>query len=298
MKEIIFREKEELNIKKNMGKFLEYIDVSQKTIKTYEIALKQFGEYLCQNNIITPTRENIIAYREHIASYLKPTSVNSYLIAVRNFYKWLEYEEITKDITKNIKGIKLEERHLKRGLSEEEIKLVLDNCKDIREELLIKLMISCALRVNEVVNIRLNDFYQEQGVTMLNILGKGRGGIKQDRVKIDQRILEIMKQYINEYNIKDYLFTSTSNNKKEQLTTKTIRLIVTNIFKRSGLDMNRLSSHSTRHTSCEILLQKGVPIQEVSQFLRHKSLSTVMIYAKELNQRTSKSANILSDQFF
>ena len=287
-----------LDLKLNVDSFLNYIDVSKKTIVTYQIALKQFIGYLYQKVIKQPNRDDIIAYREHLKEYLKPTSVNSYMIAVRNLYKWMEYEEITKDITKNVKGVKLEQRHLKRGLSKEEIQKVLSVCKDTREELIIKLMITCALRVNEVVNIQLEDFYDDKGTIMLRVLGKGRDGLKQDSVKIDERIYDLIKKYIQEYKIKDYLFVSTSrNNNGGMLTTKTIRLIVTDLFKKAGLDMNMISQHSCRHSSCEILLQNGMPINEVSDFMRHKNIATTMIYSKELNKRESIASNIICDIF-
>ena len=296
MQEIILKEKNELEVENYVDKFLNYIDVSNKTVETYKIALRQFCGYLHEKGIKNPTREEIIEYREYLKEHLKPTSVNAYLIAIRNLYNYLEYEGITKNITKNIKGIKLEQRHLKRGLSQEEIQKVLSVCKDERERLIIKLMITTALRCNEVVNIQLEDFYEDKGVAMLRVLGKGRDNIKQDIVKIDDRLLEDIKTYIQNYNITDYLFVSTSNNNKGgKITTKTIRLIVTDLFKKAGLDMNMLSPHSTRHTSCELLLQKGMSINEVSQFMRHGSILTTTIYDKELDFRKCKGSSILGN---
>lgn len=299
MEEIILNGNNELQIEGLMKKYFNYIDVCDNTIKTYNVGLIQFNEYLKNNNIKTPTREDIINFREYLKENHKPNTVNAYLIAVRNFYSWLEYEDITKDITKKIKGIKLERVHLKRGLSQEEIRNVLSVCKDIREELLIKIMITCALRINEVANIRLEDFYNDKGVIMLKVLGKARDGLKQDSVKIDERIFELIKKYCEEYDVKDYLFYSTSNNNYGgKVTTKTLRLIINNLFKRANLDMEKLSPHSTRHTSVELALESGISIQEVSEFVRHKSINTTMIYAKELNQRNSLIANTLSDFVF
>lgn len=299
MQEIILKQKNELEVENYVDKFLNYIDVSNKTVETYKIALRQFCSYLHEKGIKNPTREEIIEYREYLKEYLKPTSVNAYLIAIRNLYNYLEYEGITKNITKNIKGIKLEQRHLKRGLSQEEIQKVLSVCKDERERLIIKLMITTALRCNEVVNIQLEDFYEDKGVAMLRVLGKGRDNIKQDIVKIDDRLLEDIKTYIQNYNITDYLFVSTSNNNKGgKITTKTIRLIVTDLFKKAGLDMNMLSAHSTRHTSCELALENGLDLREVSEFMRHKSLNTTLVYSKELDKRNSMVANTLANVVF
>lgn len=289
----------ELTMQDLLERYLNYIDVSENTTKTYNVGLKQFMLYLKENNIKVPAREDIINFREELKKDHKPNTINAYLIAVRNFYSWLEYEDITKDISKKIKGIKLEKHHLKRGLSQEEIRNILSVCKDTREELLIKLMITCALRINEVANIQLSDFYDDKGVIMLKVLGKARDGLKQDSVKVDDRIVELVKKYCSEYNVQDYLFYSTSNNNKGgKMSTKCLREIITNLFKRTGLDMERVSCHSTRHTSCELALESGIPLQEVSEYMRHKNISTTLTYVKELNQRNSVIANTLGNYVF
>ena len=299
MKELMLNENKKIIVKDYIQRYLDYIDVSDNTVKTYNIGLLQFVDYLKDNNILQPTREDVINFRDHLKESHQPNTINAYLIAIRNFYKWLEYEEITKDITQNIKGIKLERKHLKRGLSIEEIKKVLNVCKDIREELMIKLMINCGLRCNEVVNIQLEDFYDDKGIIMMKVLGKARNGLKQDSIKIDNRLFELIQQYVKQYNVQDYLFVSTSNNNTNgKLTTKTIRYIVTNLFKKAGLDMQMLSTHSTRHTTCELLLEKGMPIQEVSEFMRHKSINTTIVYSKELDARNNQASNILCDEIF
>jgi len=291
--------KKELQLDDLMQKYLNFIDVSNNTTNTYNVGLIQFRDYLRENGIKTPAREDIINFREYLKKEHKPNTINTYLIAIRNFYSWLEYEDITKDITKKIKGIKLEQRHLKRGLSQEEIKKVLDICKNTREELLIKLMISCALRINEVANIQLEDFYNDKGIIMLRVLGKARGGLKQDSVKIDERVFELIKKYCQEYNVQDYLFYSTSNNNKGgKMSTKCLREMINNLFKRACLDMTMLSPHSTRHTSVELALESGNTLQEVSEFVRHKNIQTTILYSKELNQRNSQIANTLSDILF
>lgn len=300
MQELVLNENKKIIVKDYIERFLDFIDVSDNTIKTYNVGLLQFIQYLKDHNIQEPTREDIIDFREYLKEeQLKPNTINAYLIAIRNFYNWLEYEGITKDITKKIKGIKLERKHLKRGLSVEEIKKVLSVCKDIREELMIKIMINCGLRCNEVVNIQLADFYNDKGVVMMKVLGKARGGLKQDSIKIDNRLFELIQEYVKQYDIRDYLFVSTSNhNTNGKLTTKTIRYIVKNLFERAGLDMEMLTAHSTRHTTCELLLEKGMPIQEVSEFMRHKNINTTIIYSKELDARNSQASNILCDEIF
>ena len=59
--------------------------------------------------------------------------------------------------------------------------------------------------------------------------------------------------------------------------------------------MSRLTTHSTRHTSVELALESGMSIQEVCEMARHSNISTTMIYSKEIKQRESSFANILTD---
>lgn len=280
--------------------FLKFQDVSPSSLETYNIALRQFCSYLQENRISRPERKDIIRWREELKEDLKPTTINGYLIAVRNFFKYLNYMGIYKNITENVKGIKIENIHLKRGLTEEEIRCVLSVCENEREKLITLLTFSCALRSNEVVNIRLRDFYNDNGVIMLKVLGKGRDGYKQDSVKIDDRLFELIKEYIQNNHTEDYLFVSNSNRSKGQkLNTKTIRQEFKKLFEKAGIkDLDKVSFHSLRHSSVTISLEKGMSIQEVSESARHKNIATTMIYKNELDKRNSLFANTLCDIVF
>ena len=295
MEQLVLNENKNNLIKNYIKRYLNYIDVSQNTIKTYNVGLLQFYNYLKENNIVEPTRENIIAFREYLKLNHKETTINSYLIAIRNFYNWLEYEGITKNITKNIKGINVGNEHKRNALTLEQCKLVLKNAKNIREKVIFLLSTTCGLRANELVNIRLQDFKSKQDRVCLYVLGKARD-YKEDFVIVDKEVYEIIKKYIKEYNICDYLFTSTSNNNnKGQLTTKTIRLIVKDMFRRIGLDSDEYSLHSCRHSFATLAILSGKDIREVSQAMRHKSTTTTTIYLHDLEKINNKCSNSVTN---
>ena len=288
----------ELQIKDYVKSFLDYIDVKDKTIETYEIALRQFLGYLKEHNIKTPTREDIIEYRENLKENLKPNTVNSYLIAIRNLYNYLEYEGITKNITKNIKGVNIGEEHKRNALTEEQCKSVLENALNNREKLMFLLGIVCGLRAKEIVNIQISDFKEKDGVICLYVFGKGRD-YKEDFVVVPNDLFEFIKEYVKEYNINNYLFTSSSNhNHNGKLTTKTIRLIIKDMFKRVGLDSEEYSQHSCRHTFATLSIKNGIDIREVSQALRHKSIQTTTIYLHDLEKLNNQCSNSISNILF
>lgn len=282
MNEIVNRTN--LNIYELKEKYLNYIDVSDNTVKTYEVGLLQFINYLQQNDISFPQRKDIINFRNYLEQYHKPTTVNSYIVAVRNFFAWLEYEGFAKDIAKNVKGMKVSNEHKRLSLTVEQCKEVLGNVKDLREKVLFLLATTCGIRANEIVNIRVEDFKEKEGKVCLYLLGKGRD-YKQDYVIITPDILDLIKEYIKVYNISDYLFVSSSNNNKNgKLTTKTIRLMIKDMFARVGIVGDEYSCHSLRHTFATLSIQGGKDIREVSQALRHKNIQTSMIYLHDMER--------------
>lgn len=298
MKNIQLKQNNYIVLKNYENEFLNYIDVADNSVNTYKVGLKHFFNYLKERDITMPTREDIIEYRDYLMKHLKPTTANSYMIAVRNLYSYLEYQEITKNITKNIKGVNVGNEHKRESLTQEQCKLVLSNAKDIREKVMFLLATTCGIRANELVNIRLEDFKVKQDKVCLYLLGKARD-YKQDFVIVSNDVFEIIKEYINLYHITDYLFTSTSNhNNSGKLTTKTIRLIIKNMFKRVGIVGDEFSLHSCRHSFATLSIQNGMDIREVSQALRHKSIATSMIYLHDMERINNKCTDSVSNLLF
>ena len=66
-------------------KYLSYIDVSKRTLETYDMGIKQFALYMRENGIVKPTRDDVISYREELKANHSVSTVNTYLIALRNF---------------------------------------------------------------------------------------------------------------------------------------------------------------------------------------------------------------------
>ena len=281
-------------------KYLEYIDVSQNSSKEYNVGLKMFFTYCSNNNINNITRQDIINFREYLKEQNKSANtINLYLVAIKNFFKWLDYEGLYKDISQNIKSLPVESTHIRQAISQEQIKQLLDNCQNDKERLIISLAITTGIRCNEMCNIRLQDFKQKDDKTVLYVLGKARQGMKSDFVIIPDNIFYIIKQYIKEYNIIDYLFTSNSNNSKgKPLSTRSMRDIVNKIYERTGIKNENVVFHSLRHGFSTIAIQNGADIREVSQSLRHKEISTTMRYLHDLEMINNKCSDTISNLLF
>ena len=291
MNEII---RKELNFTTLQQEYLDYIDVAPKTVETYNIALRQFVNYLRDNGIKEPTRQDVIAFREELRENHSVSTVNSYLIAIRNFFRFLQYNGIYKNITENVKSLKDTELHKREALSQEECRKVISCAKNLREKALVTLTLVCGLRANEIVNIRLSDFKYENGNNVLYILGKGRDS-KQDYVIIPDSLLELLKEYVREYAIRDYLFVSTSNhNAYGKLNTCTVRRMINTMFERVGVKRDTVTFHSLRHSMATLSIENGLDIREVSKALRHKSIKTTEVYLHDLEMKNNKCSEVMT----
>lgn len=274
-------------------RYLQFIDVTDNTIDTYKNGLKMLFLYLKEKGVKNPTRQDIVDFRESLKIGHSLSTVNTYLISIRNFFKWLEYENIYKDITKNIKGVQVSREHKREALTETQINLVLQNVKNNKEKLIFLLGVCCGCRANEICNIRLDDFVVKGDKILLYLLGKGRDG-KVDYVPISNDLYEFIEQYIKEYNIVDYLITSDYKSDGSKVTNKTIRYIVKQMLRRVGIDDDKYSMHSCRHSFATISIKNGADIRQVQQALRHRSLETSMIYLHDLDARNNPCGNIVT----
>lgn len=275
--------------------FFNFIDVTETTRKSYAMGIKSFADYLSVRNIKYPTREDIIAFREELRQTHSVATVNSYLIAIRQFFTFLEYNNLYKNITTNVKSLKETELHKKKALTIEQCEQILESCDNLRDKTIFALTLNCGLRANELVNIRLQDFAINQNKVILYVLGKGRD-YKQDYVIVSDSVYNLIQRYVKEYGIADYLFVSGSHhNNGGKVTTETIRRIVNKLFKKNGIEDNKITLHSLRHSFATISIENGADLRQVSAALRHSSTSVTERYLHDLDMINNKCSDIMNN---
>jgi len=83
------------------------------------------------------------------------------------------------------------------------------------------------------------------------------------------------------------LFPSLSDmNLGQRLTTRSVSRIVKSYLRKIGLNSNRLTAHSLRHTAITLCLQGGATIQEAQALGRHANINTTLIYAHNIDRLT------------
>lgn len=159
----------------------------------------------------------------------------------------------------------------------------------LRDKILISLMYASGARAQEICDLTVGSLQFHQKGTSLNIKGKGR---KSRRIGIPIACAALLKQYIEHRKISDkperHIFSSQTH---EHMTVSCIEGIFKKyitIAKKENPSMFLAGSyppHSMRHSTASHMLEAGVPLVVIKNFLGHASLQSTQIYA-EISQDT------------
>lgn len=275
--------------------FLDYIynqkRYSVNTKKNYEIDLYKFADFITKNNLnyLNLKYENIADFIKSLKkSKYKNSSINRMLSTLRSFYNYL----LTKDkINSNpmsvVKDLKTEKKlpvFFKYSDFEKMVDSIIDNSAlNIRNKLILELLLASGVRVSELVAIKIADI--DQNNREIKILGKGN---KERVVYFKDYCLKALNKYLTEARNEllkgsknDYLLI---NNKGNNLTDRGVRLIIDKIIKETALNI-KVSPHAFRHSFATMLINEGCDIKTVQELLGHSSIGTTSIYTHLTNEK-------------
>ena len=286
--------------------WVSYIDAAPKTVETYTKAIRQFFKYLSEHNIQRPERQDIIAYRDYLKEEHKPTTVQSYIAAVKLFFQWTNQEGLYPNIADRIKGAKLDNEHKKDYLTSKQAARLLatvdrSTLQGLRDYAILSLMVTTGLRTVSIIKANIEDIRTIGNDTALFYQGKGHEE-KATLVKLAEPVENAIRDYLKARGEKDStapLFCSIANkNAGERMTTRSISRIAKNHLIAAGLESDRLTAHSLRHTAATLALLNNAKPEEVQQMLDHQNLNTTLIYSHALDRMKNDSEKKVARAIF
>lgn len=288
-----------------LNDFAAYADVKPQALRTYLNGIRRFLNYAKTAGISKPTRETVISFRESLRQSHKPTTIQTYLAGLRRFFSWLSDKGYPAgNVAANVKGVRLTREFKKDCLTSDQAKELLTSIDRTtltgkRDYAILALMLTTGLRDCEVARASIEDMQTIAGQSALFIQGKGHDG-KDQAVKLSFKVEKAIRQYLaerKEADKKAALFTSISNRntKGASLTTRSISRIVKTRLQAIGLDSERLTAHSLRHTAATLNLLNGGTLEETQQLLRHSSITTTQIYSHALTWASRTTENRITD---
>ena len=170
-------------------------------------------------------------------------------------------------------------------LSQSEVRKALDLVENIRYQTCLKVIYSCGLRLNEALSLTVNNIDSEQ--SLLYVL-KGKGG-KSRAIPLPAKTLILLRQLWLSHRHPSLLFPAYKVKYKGVLTRTyygTMDRAFSNVtlyhfwkkaLKDSGCRKDA-NIHSLRHSYATHLLEEGVDIYAVKEYLGHSNISSTLIY--------------------
>lgn len=247
-----------------IDKFLESREAAPLTIKTYRQSLELFQRFLGDSE---PSEEKVEEFLLKLhEDGLSPATINRHLSAIRTYFKWLK-KKAPKEKRPNfdlvIQGPKVH-RKLPPLRTGSEIKSVIDLTENAFERALVLTIYEAALRIDECMNLQIENIDYAAGY--IKIIGKGG---EEYRLPVSNTTLEALKKYIGKRRGK--VFTQPYWR---------LRYEIRKMGTRAGI--KKLTPHQLRHARATDLRSRGVPIEVIQEFLRHKQIQTTLIYARAM----------------
>jgi len=253
---------------------------SPKTIESYCNDVQKFQEYLAEkvtdeNQLLS--RFSFVRYKQYLLDQaFKISTINKKVNSLKVFNDFLQEKEIVSEsfiqLRRDRVPVATGSERVVEALSEEEIEKVLFYVNEpskvsIRNRLIVYLLLYTAVRVSELVHIKLSDI--DAINRTLTVRGKGGKvreiGIRRDVMKLIQVYL-VGERKESRFSDSEYLLLSQRSKKMHR---DAVRDWLVNISDDVGI---KLHPHLFRRTCATLLLRRGVPIVTVSKILGHHSV--------------------------
>lgn len=253
---------------------------SGATLKNYTCLLRTFFAW-CTEHELDP----LAAERAHLELYVRhlererrnhPSTIGSKIGVLKGYYDFaLEDGYITKNPALRVRAPRFfhDETRIV-GLDRTELGALLAAARSSTpaDEALIVLMGMLGLRLSEAINVRVEDFGdEERSHTVLRVLGKGH---KAATVPLPPPVLRSLLRARGDRS-SGVLILRDSNGLPH--TTKSARKAVARLARRAGINKH-VKPHTLRHSAVTAALDAGAPLRDVQVFARHADPRTTTRY--------------------
>ena len=280
--------------------FLQYCrfekTLTNQTIQDYKEDFLQFQRYYPDKKELTDLNKNDLndfSYDQALNG-LSPATIARRIATIKNFYMFLESDNLAKGIISEEITIPKKDKTLPQVLSEEEISQLLNapdltSEKGIRDYAVLEILYSCGLRVSEAANLQINQINEQEEI--INILGKGK---KERIVPIRKSALKAVKTYINEVRNKHLVIDNKAvfiGKNGKRMSRQALYNIVVNNAKLAGIQ-KEIHPHTLRHSFATHLLDNGADLRVVQELLGHTNIGTTQIYTHVTTKTLVKSYDL------
>ncbi|QKQ99285.1 tyrosine-type recombinase/integrase [Metallosphaera tengchongensis] len=255
---------------------LKFSGAGSGTVKIYSTAVRDFLSFIKKDPRMA-TNQDLINWINELSSRKgklidnrrgRISTVRIYVIAVRRFLRWLGV-----NVKPPIPRTKNPDR---KALRDEDIEILLSNCRKLRDKVIISLLIDTGLRSSEILSIKVKDINLNRKLIKVIETKNGEERI----VLFTTRTAVLLERYLKVYkkNPEDLLF---------DMSYQALYKLIRRLGEKTGIDW--LRPHILRHTFATKAIKKGLPLPVVQRLLGHKDIKTTQIYTHLVTEDLEKA---------
>lgn len=278
--------------------FIDSLSRRETTKETYRKALREYSKWLGGTPPEALTSNDIQRYKDYILSkHLSPTSMSSYLTAVRRFYDYLvSIGRAGDNPARKVKGAPRPRRHLTDPISRGDVARLIDAVDTStplgrRDEAILSLMVRAGLSEIEIVRLNLGDLKTRGGNKVIYVQGKSKDR-KDEYVTLTPSLEGSLGRYIDERGASDPhepLFWGVGNRAaKDRISTRGLRARINHYFEASGIKKKGVKPVSLRHTAAMLAIEEGATVSEIQRLLRLRTTESALQYFEEAKELMRK----------
>lgn len=264
-------------IRKRMIQDMQLHGLTAGTQNTYVLAVKYLSAYYNKSpkNITEEELRKYFLYLKNNKKYSSSTMKIAYCAIRFLFQQTLKRDWGT---LKLIRGET--EKRLPAVLSIKEVKTILSKITTFHNYSYLYTVYSCGLRSQEGLHLTVADIDSSR---MQIFVRRGKGA-KDRYVPLPKKTLELLRKYWKTHKNPKLLFPAIDKKHKKIYTKNvpmsrgTVQRALRKAVKSIGLKKKGICIHTLRHSYATHLLEKGISIRLVQQYLGHSSLKSTIPY--------------------
>lgn len=272
-----------MDILEQFTKYIQQIGYSKGSQYQIPNCIKEFLRQVAEPNIKKINQQHILDFYEYLQTRplkrrtgaLSEAMINHYVFSLKTFFSWLEQtEQIKYNPISNIK-FKRPQGNPREPLSQKEINQLFENTTTAKETAILHLFYSCGLRRTEAENLNTSDIHFSKNLLYVR---EGKGA-KRRVIPMNDKVKKELESYYNNERTKINEEAFILNRTNERMRGDSYNRALKEIIKRSEIE-KEITLHHLRHSIATHLLENGLSIEFVRDFLGHSHLEATQIYAK------------------
>ncbi len=245
--------------------------LSQKTLKSYMYDINRFLDFI-QKPVPTITTNDVRYYlAKRMQDGCTNVTVDNTRRYLKSFFETLHKEKLIQDNPVSYIDEIKKEKKVKEPFSENDMEALREACESERDRAIVEVLFSTCCRVGELVAMNRGKIKEDSIV----VHGKGN---KDRTVYLNAKAKRAIEKYLATRKDTNEALFVTLREPFGRLTEGNVERLIRNIGERAGV--KNCHPHRFRRTAATVALNRGMPIDQVSQMLGHEKLTTTQIYAK------------------